>query len=112
MNELIHISYGMAGLVGLLGYAVVFFGLFLLMIVITVLGRIMMRRSGRKNSAPTDKVKEHSELSPCSVPAEGDVELYGVHPREAAIVMAIVADRLGKPLQELRFKSIKEVKNR
>ena len=44
--------------------------------------------------------------------AVGEVELYGTNPRDAAVVMAIVADRLGKPLQELRFKSIKEVDRR
>ena len=32
-------------------------------------------------------------------------------PRDAAMIMAIVADSLGKPLNELRFISIKEVKD-
>ena len=31
-------------------------------------------------------------------------------PRDAAMIMAIVANKLQKPLNELRFKSIKEVK--
>ena len=39
----------------------------------------------------------------------GGVKLYNVEPKTAAMLMAIVADKLGKPLNELRFISIKEV---
>ena len=40
----------------------------------------------------------------------GELKLHDVEPKTAAMIMAIVADKLGKPLNELRFKSIKEVK--
>ena len=40
----------------------------------------------------------------------GEVKLFSVPDKEAAMLMAIVADKLNKPLNELRFKSIKEVK--
>lgn len=39
----------------------------------------------------------------------GQLKLHDVDPKTAAMAMAIVADRLGKPLNELRFISIKEV---
>ena len=39
----------------------------------------------------------------------GELKLYNVEKRDAAMVMAIVADKLGKPLNELRFISIREV---
>ena len=39
----------------------------------------------------------------------GNLKLYNVEPKTAAMVMAIVADKMGKPLNELRFISIKEV---
>ena len=39
----------------------------------------------------------------------GEVKLYNVEPKTAAMLMAIVADKLQKPLNELRFISIKEV---
>ena len=39
----------------------------------------------------------------------GGVKIYNVEPKTAAMLMAIVADKLGKPLNELRFFSIKEV---
>ena len=39
----------------------------------------------------------------------GELKLHNVEPKTAAMLMAIVADKLGKPLNELRFISIKEV---
>ena len=38
--------------------------------------------------------------------------LHDVPEREAAMVMAVVAHQLGKPLNQLRFKSIREVKDK
>ena len=40
----------------------------------------------------------------------GELKLYDTDPRDAAMIMAIVANATGKNLNELRFKSIKEVK--
>lgn len=40
----------------------------------------------------------------------GQLKLHNVDPKAAAMVMAIVADKLDKPLNQLRFLSIKEVK--
>ena len=40
----------------------------------------------------------------------GQLKLHDVEPKTAAMIMAIVADKMGKPLNELRFISIKEVK--
>ena len=51
--------------------------------------------------------------APAAEPAPGsagELKLYDTDPRDAAMVMAIVADTLGKPINELRFISIKEVK--
>ena len=39
----------------------------------------------------------------------GELKLHNVEPKTAAMLMAIVADKLQKPLNELRFISIKEV---
>ena len=40
----------------------------------------------------------------------GQLKTYDVPPKTCAMLMAIVADKMGKPLNELRFISIKEVK--
>ena len=39
----------------------------------------------------------------------GQLKLHDVEPKTAAMLMAIVADKMGKPINELRFLSIKEV---
>lgn len=111
MEDLVNIRYGTAGLIGVMGYLVVFLGLFLLMMVVLLLGRIKRQKTEEKREvAPAVPVEP--EIRAVQRPeADGEVELYGVHPRDAAVIMAILADRLGKPLQELHFKSIKEVKD-
>ena len=114
MTDLVNISLPTAGGYALLGYCVVFFGLVLLMIVIMVMGKIMMA----KNTAPAAQPKDAAAPVPAApaVPAEkapgtaGEFKLYNTDPRDAAMVMAIVADSLGKPINELRFISIREVK--
>ena len=94
-----------------LGYCVVFLGLVLLMFVLMILGRVM-----RKKEAPAPAVTPQPETPAPAAPAPaapgtaGELKLYDTDPRDAAMVMAIVADSLGKPLNELRFISIREVK--
>ena len=107
-----------AGIIALLGYAVVFFGLILLMLVITALGKSFTTKSKASvASAPTAPAPAPAAAS-VAAPAEpvaapgsaGKLKLHDVEPKTAAMLMAIVADKMGKPLNELRFLSIKEVK--
>ena len=110
---MMNISYQSAGLTAVLGYLVVFLGLILLMLMVLVLGRIMIwKRVKRRPAEPAAQIGRPAAdaARPATTCSAGEVELFGTNPREAAIVMAIVANRLGKPLEELRFKSIKEVK--
>ena len=102
-----------AGIVALLGYAVVFFGLILLMIVVFIMGKIFVAAENKKVAAPVTAPTESTEDAPAAPTAPGSaggVKLYNVEPKTAAMLMAIVADKMGKPLNELRFISIKEVK--
>ena len=105
------ISIGEAGVYALLGYAVVFFGLILLMYVTKLTGKIMQSRE--------KKADVHTE-APAAVPAPakaaapgsaGEIKLHDVPDKTAAMLMSIVADKLGKPLNELRFISIREIKD-
>ena len=103
-----------AGIVALLGYAVVFFGLILLMIVVMVIGKIFMAADAKKAAkaaaaAPAAPVEQEAP-KPVAPGTAGELKLHDVEPKTAAMLMAIVADKLGKPLNELRFISIKEVK--
>ena len=47
---------------------------------------------------------------PVAPGSAGQLKLHDVEPKVAAMLMAIVANKMGKPLNELRFISIKEVK--
>ena len=103
-----------AGIVALLGYAVVFFGLILLMIVVTVMGKIFMAKDKKAAAAPVAAAPAPASAPAVEAPkapgAAGQLKLHDVEPKTAAMIMAIVADKMGKPLNELRFMSIKEVK--
>ena len=101
-----------AGVIALLGYAVVFFGIILLMIVVMIMGKIFVATESKKKAAPAAAPAAAAEEQPKAVApgAAGQLKLHDVEPKTAAMLMAIVADKLGKPLNELRFISIKEVK--
>ena len=101
-----------AGVIALLGYAVVFFGIILLMIVVMNMGKIFVAAESKKKAAPAAAPAAAAEEQPKAVApgAAGQLKLHDVEPKTAAMLMAIVADKLGKPLNELRFISIKEVK--
>ncbi len=113
MNDMINISFGDAALSALLGYIVVFFGLVLLMYVVIFMGKIMVGRA-KKDAAAAEPVPAAAPApvveKPVAPGSAGDLKLYDTDPRDAAMIMAIVADTLGKPINELRFISIKEVK--
>ena len=47
--------------------------------------------------------------APVAPGTAGEVKLHNVEPKTAAMLMAIVADKMQKPINELRFISIKEV---
>ena len=107
------ISVGTAGLVALLGYGVVFIGLIALMVVVMIMGKVMSAKKTAPAAAPAAATAAPTP-APKAAPAlatgvAGECKLYNVGDREAAMLMAIVANKLGKPLNTLRFKSMKEV---
>ena len=106
------IAIGDAGIVALLGYGVVFLGLISLMVVVILLGKIFAAVGNHKKvEAPVAApAAVEAPAAPTAPGSAGGVKLYDVEPKTAAMIMAIVADRMGKPLNELRFISIKEVK--
>ena len=102
------ITISQAGLYALLGYGMVFFGLILLMIVVIMIGKCFTIK--KKVTVPEEKAVPVQEPAPAVAPGSaGELKLYNVEPKTAAMLMAIVADKLGKPINELRFISIKEV---
>ena len=106
------IPIGTAALIVVLGMAVVFFGLILLMFVTKIAGAII----NRKNTAAPAVAHAAASAAPAvpNAPAPGSagkIALHDVPDKTAAMLMAIVADRTGKPLNQLRFISIREVKD-
>ena len=115
-EHLVNMSIGDAAIVALLGYGVVFFGLILLMCVVMALGKAFQAMEAKQKAAAP--VAEAPAAAPAAAPVSaepapgsaGKLKLHDVEPKTAAMLMAIVADKMGKPINELRFISIKEVK--
>ena len=95
-----------AGIIALLGYAVVFFGLILLMIVVMIMGKAFTAKKGeaKKAAAPVAAPAAPAPApaaAPAPVVAEaapgtaGQLKLYDTPPKTAAMIMAIVADKMG-----------------
>ena len=111
-----------SAVIAVLGYIVVFFGLVLLMLVVQALGKVLRGASEEKKPEPqaAPAAAPAAPAAPAAAPqpaadgaapgSAGKLKLHDVPPKTAAMLMAIVADKLGKPLNELRFISIKEVK--
>ena len=103
-----------AGIIALLGYAVVFFGLILLQIVVVIMGKIFIAKE-KKAAAAAPAPVAAAPAAPADAPtapgSAGKLKLHDVEPKTAAMIMAIVADKMGKPINELRFISIKEVRD-
>lgn len=109
-----YLGIGDAGLTGALGYAVVFTGLCLLLAILLISGGIFKAKAKKAAAAieaPAEPVPLPASEAKTAPGSAGEVKLFDVPDKEAAMIMAIVADKLHKPLNELRFISIKEVKD-
>ena len=61
-------------------------------------------------AAPAAPAPAKPTVRPTAPGSAGKLKLHDVEPKTAAMLMAITANKMGKPLNELRFISIKEVK--
>lgn len=116
-------------LLALIGIVVVFIVLILLMFIIQVVGKIFDGSEKLREEHPEwndkvqnlkDKVAFWKKVNNDAKEAEqeekklasgtcGELKLVNTDERDAAMIMAIVADETKTPLNELRFKSIKRV---
>ncbi len=87
--------------------------LVMVLVIIAIFSVMVIRKSilSKKQAVVTEPVEEVKEApaAPTAPGSAGEVKLNNVEPKTAAMLMAIVADKLDKPLNELRFISIKEV---
>lgn len=111
-------TIGDAAITAVFGYAVVFAGLVCLMIVLYCTGAYFKSKNAKEEATKKAAAEVKAAPAAAEVKAElplapgsaGHVKLFDVPDKEAAMIMAIVADKMQKPLNELHFISIKEVK--
>ena len=90
------------------------YALLLLGVLVVALVIYMLIKNSKKKKAAATSVEEIPAAEtpkPVAPGSAGQLKLHDVEPKVAAMLMAIVADKLGKPLNELRFISIREVKD-
>jgi methyl coenzyme M reductase subunit C len=79
---------------------------------VAVIALVIRKAISNRKPAPAPKlsiIETPVEDAPTAPGAAGEVKLNNVDPKTAAMLMAIVADKMQKPINELRFISIKEV---
>lgn len=124
------LGVGDAALLAVIGVAIVFVVLILLMLIVQLEGKIFEGSEKLRQKHPewNEKVqnarqkmmfwkkKDNKEADSTASEEKqyaqgtcGELKLINTDERDAAMIMAIVADETQTPLNELRFKSIKRV---
>ena len=124
------LKVGDAALLALIGIAIVFVVLILLMLIVQLEGKIFegsekLREKHPEWSEKIQNVKQkmtfwkkkeqkqeednQNQEKQYAQGTCGELKLINTDERDAAMIMAIVADETNTPLNELRFKSIKRV---
>ena len=112
LTSLENIGLADAGIVALLGYAVVFVGLIALMIVVIAMGKAFTakKKAAEATAAQAPAAPAAPAAAPVTVTAvptaegavapgsAGKLKIYDVPPKTAAMLMAIVANKMDKPL--------------
>ena len=101
--------------VSLFGIIMVFLLLIILAVLIMIISRVVRlgeNLAGKKNAASDEPAPvQQSAAAGTPLPgtqSQGTLELDGVDEPTAAVIMAIVSDESGIPLNRLLFKSIKK----
>jgi Na+-transporting methylmalonyl-CoA/oxaloacetate decarboxylase gamma subunit len=111
-------TFGDACLYSVTGLMVVFFALILLMAIIkimTAVGDSVEKKAALAAAAAAPAAAPAPAAEPAKVEKPGpkytrELKLWDTDPRDAAMIMAIVAETTQIPLKELQFLSIKEIK--
>jgi len=103
-------------LLSLVGFSVVFIALIALIAVIkSISGLSSSKKNGVQAASDQPEIVSPLHAAAEMIPASGslgEIELYDVDDYSAALIMAIVADKMEVPLNTLRFKSIKQIEER
>ncbi len=108
MNDYMHPSIAESLLIALIGFVTVFVVLIVLMAIIVLISKVFSDKKSKPAPVQQPAVPPAAPAEPREVYT--GVKLNSVDEKTAAVLMAIVADKLDKPLENLRFISIKEVR--
>lgn len=117
------LPFGQAFVLSAIGLAIVLIALAFLAVMLLALNKFLPSLSANKQDAPAAPVVQQASAAPVeekpAIPAgmaalpanqsQGEINLYSVDDKTAAMIMAIVSDTTKIPLNELYFKSIKEI---
>ena len=101
------------------GVAVVLIALAMLAVLVILMGKIvgsLEKKPEAVKAAPVAAPKSEVKAIPAGMTtlsesqSKGDINLFEVDDQTAALIMAIVADATETPLNQLYFRSIREVK--
>ena len=89
-----------------------------MVLVLALIVAMMALRKVMAQRKPAPIVPQQPAVAPVAAPqrpkapgSAGKLKLHNLEPKTAAMIMAITAHQMGKPLNELHFISIKEVSN-
>ena len=102
-------SVGEALVTAGLGIAVVMAVLALLAVIIAVMSKIVARISQKDNAPAKAEPAAPAPAPKPQEPPKPQGNLTTVDDKDAAMIMAIVADQMGEPLNTLRFISIRPI---
>ena len=102
------LPFSKALLIAVVGIAVVMVELILITLIIQLLSKILQKFVGKEKAAVPAAAAPNA---PAGVPlpeglSQGSLKLTNVDEPTAAVIMAIVSDKSGIPLNRLNFKSI------
>ncbi len=83
----------------------------LIILVSKTIRAIEAKASGSEKVAATAPAAVSPIAAPAAGQTQGQVDLIGTDEKEAAVIMAIVSNKSGIPLERLSFKSIKLIED-
>lgn len=103
-------SFGEAlltAVVGILTVLVILAVIDVLIMIVSKIVRVIEKSFSSKEAVPEEKLPDASASVINANESQGQLELVGVDEPTAAVIMAVVSDKSGIPLERLSFKSIK-----
>ena len=79
-----------------------------ILVIVMAVRKRFFAKTKKPEPAAAVAVPVQEPEKPAAPGSAGQIKLHNVPPKTAAMIMAIVANKMGKPLNELRFISIKE----